>query len=214
MILVRHDSSSACTSWLDQDYGLVLRPQYFRTFTILFLSWLMLIYPCPCPKHCPLDELPPKLQIEIGCCISFYIVPDILSSDLIRCFIFADENQCFSIVLPSVIYWMYCCLQVWTLLVLPHILLWLEKLVLCDHRNFYHCNWVTVMLFQQKPCQIPDRISHGSSLLLKLHSYFKVITGLSVASLPNVFPLCSQRVFRKDPFPCQCHLMQLPFQHY
>lgn len=60
----------------------------------------MLIYPCPCPKHCPLNELPPKLQTEIGFCISCYIVPGILSSVLIRCIIFADENQCFSIVLP------------------------------------------------------------------------------------------------------------------
>lgn len=67
----------------------------------MFLSWLMLIYPCPCPKHCPLDELPPKRQTRIGCCISCYIMPAVLSSVLIRCLIFADENQSFPIVLPQ-----------------------------------------------------------------------------------------------------------------
>lgn len=46
----------------------------------------------------------------------------------------------------------------------------------------------SLLCFEHKPRQTPDRISDGSSLLPKLCSYFKVIIGLSVASLPSVFP--------------------------
>lgn len=155
----------------------------------MFLSWLMFIYPCPCPKHCPLDELPPKCEAEIGCCISCYIVPAVLSSVLIRCVIFADENQCFSIVLPQ------CNLLDPLLFVVLDTFSFATHIALVRKAQSY----VTTETF---PIVTGSLLCLSSKNLAKLHtgfhtvllcyrsslcSCFKVITGLSVASFPSVF---------------------------